>query len=76
MKKAKIIVGLIFTIGIVWGIIKVFIKYKIIVNLANENNVTQLVYVIAVVFVLAAFYALFRIIVSKILNKRKRRKAR
>lgn len=76
MKKAKIIVGLIFTIGIVWGIIKVFIKYKIIVNLANENNVTQLIYVIAVVFVLAVFYALFRIIVSKILNERKRRKAR
>ena len=76
MKKAKIIVGLIFTIGIVWGIIKVFIKYKIIVNLANENNVTQLIYVIAVVFVLAVFYALFRIIVSKILKERKRRKAR
>lgn len=76
MKKAKIIVGLIFTIGIVLGIIKVFIKYKIIVNLANENNITQLIYVIAVVFVLAIFYALFRIIVSKILNERKRRKAR
>ena len=55
MKKAKIIVGLIFTIGIVLGIIKVFIKYKIIVNLANENNITQLIYVIAVVFVLAIF---------------------